>query len=286
MSYTYQRTVTSYNLQRRETSIVAPLGVAVATPTTIHNQLTGRDATGAHPAAAITENTAKNFVSLTQKGLIDTALQSETDPVFGASEAAMFEAGDKSKLDTALQSLPSHGNEAHDVAFVDAAGAAAAAPVQADDPALTDKRDPNDHDHTATGSGGTVAHSATTGRDSADSHPETAIGSSLVAVAVSAGAAVLTALTNVSYIRGELDCGGNAVDFSVAGFTKTTIVDVTITDGGLITYPVGWLWQTDDGDAPTPPTTGIIHIHLEGKPDAAGTGVQVWAWNLVERDDS
>jgi hypothetical protein len=117
-------------------------------------------------------------------------------------------------------------------------------------------------------------------------HPETAISSAITALVVAAGAATLTVPTGVSYLRASLDCDGGAVDFDVSGFTTTTVADVVITDGGSITYPVGWLWQTDDGAAPTPPTTGILHIHLEGKPDAAGTGVQVWAWNLGERDDA
>jgi hypothetical protein len=143
-----------------------------------------------------------------------------------------------------------------------------------------------DHTHAGTGSGGTVAHSATTNRDAADSHPETAISSAYTELVVAAGAATLTVPTGVSYLRASLDCDGGAVDFDVSGFTVSTVVDVVITDGGLISYPVGWLWQTDDGSAPTPPTIGIIHIHLQGKPDAAGTGVQIWAWNLGERDDA
>lgn len=40
-----------------------------------------------------------DFATAAQGGLAATALQSETDPVFGASEAASFAAGDKSKLD-------------------------------------------------------------------------------------------------------------------------------------------------------------------------------------------
>jgi hypothetical protein len=66
----------------------------------------------------------EDFATAEQGGKADSALQSlpahgneahspdflsaETDPVFGASEAALLEPGDKSKIDNALQSLPAH----------------------------------------------------------------------------------------------------------------------------------------------------------------------------------
>jgi hypothetical protein len=138
----------------------------------------------------------------------------------------------------------------------------------------------------AAGGADALTHADIGSRTATDSHPETAISSAYTEIVVAAGAATLTVPTGVSYLRASLDCDGGAVDFDVSGFTVATVADVVITDGGSITWPVAWLWQTDDGDAPTPPTTGIIHIHLEGKPDAAGTGVQIWAWNLGERDDA
>jgi hypothetical protein len=324
MSYTYQRTVTSYNLQRRETSIVAPLGVAIATPTTVHNQLDGRDATGAHPAAAITESTAKNFVSLAQKGLVDTALQpgdvgsaaAEDVEAFataaqggladsavqpgdlGTPDVAGFAEGDPAKLANIAANANnySHPNHTGDVASVgDGAQTIAARAVTAAKLfALATARflgrisaESGDVEQlTAAQLAAALTHNDIGTRTAADSHPETAISSAYTELAVAAGAATLTAPTGVSYLRASLDCDGGPVDFDVAGFTVSTVVDVVITDGGLISYPVGWLWQTDDGDAPTPPTAGIIHIHLEGKPDAAGTGVQIWAWSLGERDDT
>jgi hypothetical protein len=117
MSYTYQRAVTSYNLARRETSIVAPLGVATATPTTVHNQLTGRDATGAHPAAAITESATQVFVTPAQKTAIDTAVQPGD---LGTPDVAGFTTGDPAKLAgiAAGANKYSHPNHTGDVTSV------------------------------------------------------------------------------------------------------------------------------------------------------------------------
>ena len=50
-------------------------------------------------AAAVEGGGEGVFATAAQGALADTAIQAESDPVFGASEAASFEAGDKSKLD-------------------------------------------------------------------------------------------------------------------------------------------------------------------------------------------
>ena len=101
MSYTYQRVVTSYSLARRETSIVASLGAASLIGVSSFNTRTGAvvPATGDYTAAQITETAAAKILTSTERALIASALQAETDPVFTASEAANFVAGDKAKYD-------------------------------------------------------------------------------------------------------------------------------------------------------------------------------------------
>lgn len=174
ISITEETIETTVNGDTIEVNIVTPGSAGVVS----FNSRTGivNPASGDYTADQITETDDRVFVTPAQKEAIGTALQPEDVGTAADEDVEAFATAAQGELaDTALQSLPTHGNEAHSSTFVDAAGAAAAAPVQDDDSRLTDKRDPNDHGHTETADGGTVAHSVTTGRDSADSHPAAAI---------------------------------------------------------------------------------------------------------------
>jgi len=296
MSYTYQRTVTSYNLQRRETSIVAPLGVAIATPTTIHNQLTGRDATGAHPAAAITESLTRVFVTPAEKTAIGTAVQPGD---LGTPDVAGFAEGDPAKLANIAANANNYTHPDHtgDVTSVgDGAQTIAARAVTAAKMfALATARflgrvtagSGDVEQLTAAQLAAALTHADIGTRTAADSHPETAISSAYTALVVAAGAATLTVVARVYSYRRKVDCAGGAVDLSIAGTLEEEMAgDFVLRDAGLITWPVSWKWQTDNGDAPTPAAVGRHKIYWEATEDAAGTGYEIWVWNKGEVDDA
>jgi hypothetical protein len=162
-------------------------------------------------------------------------------------------------------------------------GAGALQATAGNDSRLTDKRDPNDHDHAGTGSGGTIAHSVTTSRDAADSHPETAISSDIPELAVVAAAATLTVTAGIHTYRRLVNCAGAACELSIAGTLQAPMAgEFWIVNGALISYPAGWKWQTDSGSPPTPPVSGTLQIYWKLGRDAAGTGFDIWAYNMGE----